>query len=94
MSGQRIRAAKSLWAGGRITRMDTAAALAIPGVLAVITHENAPAMRPPRPSMLDLSLSPTTREDAGGAADPRGVVVAAISPYQSSTVSVRVAHTR
>jgi xanthine dehydrogenase YagR molybdenum-binding subunit len=42
---------------GWITRMDTAAALAVPGVLAVITHQNAPAMKPPppKPSMLDLS---------------------------------------
>jgi xanthine dehydrogenase YagR molybdenum-binding subunit len=41
---------------GRITRMDTTAAQAHPGVLAVITHQNAPAMKPPpKPSMMDLS---------------------------------------
>jgi xanthine dehydrogenase YagR molybdenum-binding subunit len=41
---------------GRITEMDTSDAVAVPGVLAVITHENAPAMKPPpKPSTLDLS---------------------------------------
>jgi xanthine dehydrogenase YagR molybdenum-binding subunit len=43
-------------ARGRITGIDTAEADAVPGVLAVITHRNAPAMRPaPSFSMLDLS---------------------------------------
>jgi xanthine dehydrogenase YagR molybdenum-binding subunit len=32
---------------GRITAIDTTAALETPGVLAVITHENAPRMKPP-----------------------------------------------
>jgi xanthine dehydrogenase YagR molybdenum-binding subunit len=40
---------------GRITAVDTAAARAVPGVLAVITHENAPRMRPaPKPNILNL----------------------------------------
>jgi xanthine dehydrogenase YagR molybdenum-binding subunit len=40
---------------GRITAIDTAAATALPGVIAVLTHENAPAMRPPRkPNVLNL----------------------------------------
>ena len=47
---------------GRILAIDTSAAAALPGVLAVITHLNAPAMKPPpRPSMLNLaSLAPGT----------------------------------
>ncbi|MFG1707463.1 xanthine dehydrogenase family protein molybdopterin-binding subunit [Nonomuraea sp. M3C6] len=41
---------------GRITGMDTAAARAVPGVIEVLTHENAPAMKPaPKQSMLNLS---------------------------------------
>ncbi|GGK82948.1 carbon-monoxide dehydrogenase large subunit [Planomonospora parontospora subsp. parontospora] len=41
---------------GRITGIDAAGAEAVPGVLAVITHENAPAMKPPPPvSVLNLS---------------------------------------
>ncbi|WP_199439780.1 xanthine dehydrogenase family protein molybdopterin-binding subunit [Umezawaea beigongshangensis] len=41
---------------GRVTWIDSAAALAVDGVLAVITHENAPAMRPVKTqSVLDLS---------------------------------------
>ncbi|QFU92201.1 xanthine dehydrogenase family protein molybdopterin-binding subunit [Amycolatopsis sp. YIM 10] len=43
-------------ARGRITAIDTAAALAVPGVLAVITHENAPPMKKPaKPNPLNLS---------------------------------------
>ncbi|MGW1840180.1 xanthine dehydrogenase family protein molybdopterin-binding subunit [Streptomyces sp. BBFR2] len=34
-------------ARGRITAVDTAAALALPGVRAVLTHENAPRLEPP-----------------------------------------------
>ena len=42
-------------ARGRITGVDSAAALAARGVLAVITHENAPAMKPsPSASMLNM----------------------------------------
>jgi xanthine dehydrogenase YagR molybdenum-binding subunit len=33
-------------ARGRITAIDPAAALAVPGVIDVLTHENAPAMKP------------------------------------------------
>jgi xanthine dehydrogenase YagR molybdenum-binding subunit len=40
----------------RVTAIDTAAALDVPGVLAVLTHENAPRLRPaPSPSMTNLS---------------------------------------
>ncbi|GAA2113601.1 xanthine dehydrogenase family protein molybdopterin-binding subunit [Actinomadura alba] len=43
-------------ARGRITGIDTASASAVAGVLTVITHENAPAMKPPpKVSMLNLS---------------------------------------
>ncbi len=43
-------------ARGRITDIDTAQAEAVEGVLAVITHRNAPPMTPPRrPTPLDLS---------------------------------------
>ncbi|WP_248966127.1 xanthine dehydrogenase family protein molybdopterin-binding subunit [Sphaerisporangium perillae] len=43
-------------ARGRITGIETAGAAAVPGVLAVITHENAPAMKPAPPmSVLNLS---------------------------------------
>lgn len=40
-------------ARGRITAIDTAAARAVPGVIEVLTHENAPAMKPPKVSLLD-----------------------------------------
>jgi xanthine dehydrogenase YagR molybdenum-binding subunit len=43
-------------ARGRITGVDTAAAEAVEGVLAVLTHRNAPRLTaPPKPSILDLS---------------------------------------
>jgi xanthine dehydrogenase YagR molybdenum-binding subunit len=43
-------------ARGRITGIDTAAASAVSGVIAVLTHENAPKMKPaPKFSMLNLS---------------------------------------
>jgi xanthine dehydrogenase YagR molybdenum-binding subunit len=41
---------------GRITTIDTSAALAISGVRAVITHENAPRMKPPpKPNFVNLA---------------------------------------
>ncbi|MGW4792620.1 xanthine dehydrogenase family protein molybdopterin-binding subunit [Nonomuraea sp. NPDC004297] len=41
---------------GRLTAVDTAAALAVRGVIDVLTHENAPPMKPaPKVSFLDLS---------------------------------------
>ncbi|MFI7705860.1 xanthine dehydrogenase family protein molybdopterin-binding subunit [Nonomuraea sp. NPDC049480] len=43
-------------ARGRITAIDTAAARAVPGVIDVLTHENAPAMKPP-PKFSFLNLS-------------------------------------
>ncbi|MFC4119067.1 xanthine dehydrogenase family protein molybdopterin-binding subunit [Nonomuraea zeae] len=43
-------------ARGRITGVDTEAARAVPGVIEVLTHENAPAMKPaPAVSLLNLS---------------------------------------
>ncbi|MEV4474202.1 xanthine dehydrogenase family protein molybdopterin-binding subunit [Nonomuraea sp. NPDC049504] len=42
-------------ARGRITAIDTAAARAVPGVIEVLTHENAPAMKPAKGGPLDLS---------------------------------------
>ncbi|MGW0806586.1 xanthine dehydrogenase family protein molybdopterin-binding subunit [Nonomuraea sp. NPDC002799] len=43
-------------ARGRVTAADTAAARAVPGVIEVLTHENAPPMKPaPSRSLLDLS---------------------------------------
>jgi xanthine dehydrogenase YagR molybdenum-binding subunit len=40
----------------RLTAVDTAAAVEVPGVIAVLTHENAPRLRPaPAPSALNLS---------------------------------------
>src|ERR1700674_2016324 len=40
---------------GRITAIDTAEASSIPGVLAVLTHLNAPSMKPPpKPSPINL----------------------------------------
>ncbi|SNS14255.1 xanthine dehydrogenase YagR molybdenum-binding subunit [Geodermatophilus saharensis] len=52
-------------ARGRITGLDTADAEAVGGVLAVLTHHNAPRMTPPAPvSALDLStLAPGTTVD-------------------------------
>ncbi|MEV4289421.1 xanthine dehydrogenase family protein molybdopterin-binding subunit [Nonomuraea bangladeshensis] len=43
-------------ARGRITAIDTAEARAVPGVIDVLTHENAPAMKPP-PKFTPLDLS-------------------------------------
>lgn len=43
-------------ARGRITAIDTAAASAVEGVLTVLTHENAPVLKPP-PSPNPLNLS-------------------------------------
>ncbi|MBP2325940.1 xanthine dehydrogenase YagR molybdenum-binding subunit [Kibdelosporangium banguiense] len=41
---------------GRVTSIDTAAASAFPGVITVISHQNAPALKPPaKPSIMDLS---------------------------------------
>ncbi|MET8053128.1 xanthine dehydrogenase family protein molybdopterin-binding subunit [Streptosporangium sp. NPDC005286] len=41
---------------GRITQIDTETARKMPGVLAVITHRNAPLMKPPpKPTPMDLS---------------------------------------
>ncbi|HEY7597225.1 MAG TPA: xanthine dehydrogenase family protein molybdopterin-binding subunit [Actinophytocola sp.] len=47
---------------GRITAIDTAAAAALPGVLAVLTHHNAPALKPPqKPTPVNLAtLAPGT----------------------------------
>jgi xanthine dehydrogenase YagR molybdenum-binding subunit len=42
---------------GRISGIDTAAAEAVDGVLAVITHRNAPALRPPAARINPLDLS-------------------------------------
>ncbi|MGH3306461.1 MAG: xanthine dehydrogenase family protein molybdopterin-binding subunit [Nocardioides sp.] len=48
-------------ARGRITSIDTADALAVPGVIEVLTHENAPAMNPPgKVSLLRLSSMATS----------------------------------
>lgn len=41
-------------AKGRVAEVDTAAAEALPGVLAVLTHENAPKLDPPRPDLAVL----------------------------------------
>jgi xanthine dehydrogenase YagR molybdenum-binding subunit len=47
----------------KITDIDTAAAAALPGVITVLTHRNAPTMKPPRkPNMVNLAtLAPGTR---------------------------------
>ncbi|GAA3648324.1 xanthine dehydrogenase family protein molybdopterin-binding subunit [Nonomuraea antimicrobica] len=43
-------------ARGRVTAVDTARARAVRGVIDVLTHENAPAMKPaPKPSLFNLS---------------------------------------
>ncbi|MFG2133030.1 xanthine dehydrogenase family protein molybdopterin-binding subunit [Streptomyces sp. NPDC048751] len=43
---------------GRITALHTAEASAVPGVVAVITHLNAPALQPaPKPSMFNLTTT-------------------------------------
>jgi xanthine dehydrogenase YagR molybdenum-binding subunit len=46
-------------ARGRITRIDTAAAAAVPGVIAVLTHQNAPKLRPPRRANMIRDLGPS-----------------------------------
>jgi xanthine dehydrogenase YagR molybdenum-binding subunit len=48
-------------ARGRITAIDTTEALNTPGVLNVITHENAPQMKPPpKPSIVNLATMATS----------------------------------
>ena len=46
-------------ARGRITRIHTAAAAALPGVIAVLTHENAPKLKPPRQPNVLRDLGPS-----------------------------------
>ncbi|MDQ2984063.1 MAG: xanthine dehydrogenase family protein molybdopterin-binding subunit, partial [Actinomycetota bacterium] len=46
-------------ARGRITRIDSAAAAAIPGVIAVLTHHNAPKLRSPRRANIVRDLGPS-----------------------------------
>ncbi|MET9872598.1 molybdopterin cofactor-binding domain-containing protein, partial [Streptomyces sp. NPDC006386] len=45
-------------ARGRVTGVDTAAALAVPGVLAVLTHENAPRLAEPDDATLAVLQDP------------------------------------
>src|SRR5262249_16912447 len=45
-------------ARGRITRIDTADAIRLPGVLQVLTHENAPRLPPVDPSDFDPVAAP------------------------------------
>jgi xanthine dehydrogenase YagR molybdenum-binding subunit len=45
-------------ARGRVTGVDTAAALAVPGVLAVLTHENAPRLAEPDDATLAVLQNP------------------------------------
>ncbi|MEV7082712.1 xanthine dehydrogenase family protein molybdopterin-binding subunit [Streptomyces sp. NPDC093516] len=45
-------------ARGRVTGIDTAAALAVPGVLYVLTHENAPRLREPDDATLAVLQNP------------------------------------
>ncbi|MEV5357848.1 xanthine dehydrogenase family protein molybdopterin-binding subunit [Streptomyces sp. NPDC052693] len=45
-------------ARGRVTGIDTAAALAVPGVLDVLTHENAPRLREPDDATLAVLQNP------------------------------------
>jgi xanthine dehydrogenase YagR molybdenum-binding subunit len=46
-------------ARGRITGIDSAAAAAIPGVIAVLTHHNAPKLRSPRRANIVRDLGPS-----------------------------------
>ncbi|MEP6659121.1 MAG: xanthine dehydrogenase family protein molybdopterin-binding subunit, partial [Acidimicrobiales bacterium] len=46
-------------ARGRIIRIDTAAAAAVPTVIAVLTHQNAPKLRPPRRANMVRDLGPS-----------------------------------
>ncbi|HTF07529.1 MAG TPA: molybdopterin cofactor-binding domain-containing protein, partial [Asanoa sp.] len=50
-------------AAGRITRIDRSAAEAAPGVLAVLTHENAPALGQPPPNELGSTTRWTLQDD-------------------------------
>ncbi|MEW9553693.1 xanthine dehydrogenase family protein molybdopterin-binding subunit [Nonomuraea sp. NPDC050783] len=71
-------------ARGRITAIDPAAARTVPGVIDVLTHENAPPMKPPPAfSALDLStfVSPTSvnylaTDEVHWSGQPVAVVVA------------------
>src|SRR4051812_24466633 len=48
---------------GKITAIDTKAALAVPGVLAVLTHQNAPKLKTPPESKERNSGSGIRNED-------------------------------
>ncbi|MEV4620414.1 xanthine dehydrogenase family protein molybdopterin-binding subunit [Asanoa sp. NPDC049573] len=50
-------------AAGRITRIDRSAAEGAPGVLAVLTHENAPPLAPPPPNDLGSTTRWTLQDD-------------------------------
>ncbi len=53
---------QSTVAAGRITGIDTRAAEAEPGVLAVISHANAPALQPAPPSVMGPSAPPALQD--------------------------------
>jgi xanthine dehydrogenase YagR molybdenum-binding subunit len=56
-------------ARGRIIAINTAVACAIPGVIAVFTHLNAPTMqRPPKPNPMNLASRSGTRHGFGALA--------------------------
>jgi xanthine dehydrogenase YagR molybdenum-binding subunit len=69
---------------GRITAIDTSAALAVDGVRAVVTHENAPRMKPPpKPNPLNLvtlasgtSVNYLNTDEVHWNGQPVGLVVA------------------
>jgi xanthine dehydrogenase YagR molybdenum-binding subunit len=90
-------------ARGRITGVDAAAAVAVDGVIAVITHLNAPRMTPPpKPSMLNMSTMATgtsvnylNTDEVHWNGQPVAVVVAeSLETAQEAARLVRVSYER
>src|SRR6266511_3490757 len=72
---------RSTVAAGTIARLDTACAAAMPGVLAVITHENAGGLQ--RPSRNRVSPPPPPpSQDAKTSYHGQSVALAAAQPQQ------------
>jgi xanthine dehydrogenase YagR molybdenum-binding subunit len=74
-------------ARGRITRIDTTAARQAPGVLAVLTHQNAPTMHATE------MFGPTSAEPAAAASDIRHLATSEIY-YYGQPIAVVVAESR
>jgi CO/xanthine dehydrogenase Mo-binding subunit len=81
--------ARSTIAVGTIRSIDTSAAEAAPGVLAVITHENAPKLHKARPKLMSLTPPPEPPLQTGeiGHYGEYLAVVVANTPQQASAAA-------